>query len=382
MAETKIIVNKHLREPSAITENVFSNKMSVNKYGEGKHEYLREGEIVICNNVNDPGLFIMTESANTENPGKVINITSGENIKLSSAYTESTASGEALKLTSADTVAQAFGKVSKQIKDALENAMPNTGEGLEIVTDPETGEKQLNVAFDHYTLLLKDGRLCVNTEIIEPGSGGTTYIPGYLIAIDPITHEISVTGVTPELYATDEDLQQAVLDAVLESKEYVDGKGFTTANEVAEAIAEAQIQAIEESKSYADDKLTEAKEYTDEQISGVSSAITSIEGQVASADTKIAELNEKVDNLDPSAIELVSSQVVTETEPFIGLDGKEHPAGIYLVLAFGKNGVPSSYSYSDIAELIHMGEAYMTAEEYEALGDDVDPNTTYYIYED
>ncbi len=117
MADTKIVVNKHYRNPGDINVNSFTTLKLVNKYGLGKDEVLREGEIILCNDSETPGIFMITESASTLNPGKVINITSGENIKLSSAYTESQEEGSGLTLTTADTVADAFGKVEKHLSD-------------------------------------------------------------------------------------------------------------------------------------------------------------------------------------------------------------------------------------------------------------------------
>ena len=117
MADNKIVVNKHYRNPSQITVKSFSTLHAVNRYGLDTDEVYREGEIVLCNSEENPGIYMMTASASTLNPGKVINITSGENIKLSSAYTESQEEGSGLTLTSADTMADAFGKVEKHLSD-------------------------------------------------------------------------------------------------------------------------------------------------------------------------------------------------------------------------------------------------------------------------
>ena len=430
MADKKIIVNKHFRKPSEINQSVFSNLKKINKYGPGLHEYMREGEIVICNNDKDPGLYIMTESASTENPGRVINITSGENIKLSSAYSESNKTGEELELSSADTVAQAFGKVSKQVKEALENAMPRTGEALRVVVNEETGEKVLHVQYDDYTIILNDGnKLQVNTDVISGGEGGSIiYTPGNLISINPTTHAISVTGVTPELYATKQEVaelesattsaltatQNMIESAKTEVINYVDGKGYAVEEDVAEAIAEAQISAAENAYNSAttyvnsqgfvkgpdvDAALTESKAYTDEAVEGlrndldqlsssVTENISAISEQITADEEEVAqalgELEAKIDSIDPSSIELKSTTVSSFTETFIGLDGEEHPAGVYMILEFGKPDGESTYSYSNVSELFNQGDQYLTESEYEALVDagQVDPNVTYYTYED
>ena len=117
MADSKIVVNKHYRNPNDINERSFSTIKLVNYYGLNKDELCREGEIILCNSEENPGVYMMTESASTLNPGKVINITSGEYVRLSSAYTESQESGSALTLSSADTVADAMGKVEKHLND-------------------------------------------------------------------------------------------------------------------------------------------------------------------------------------------------------------------------------------------------------------------------
>ena len=236
MSEGRIIVNKHFSNSSAITEDVFTKKSN----------QLREGEIVISNDPEEPGIFIMTHnSGNT--PGEVVNLNSAKNVKLSQDYSEP---GEASEVQSGDTIDTAVGKLSKQIKDVAENAMPNIGGGLKI--EVSAGTKILSVKYDGETIVI---------------------------------------GPNGELKA-------------------VNGGG-----------GEAKLQY---------------------------------------------------------------SSVETHTTPFIGLDGDEHPAGIYLVLGFGPDGGTITYSYSDISALVNIDDVYLTEEEYQELVDEgtVDPNVTYYTYED
>ena len=158
MSEGRIIVNKHFPSSSAITENSFTRR---SRRVDGGFEKLREGEIIISNEPGDSGIFIMTHD------NQVIRINSGKNVKLSSDYKESTETGAALEVVSGDTLDIATGKLSKQIKDVAENAMPNIGDGLKI---EETGDtKVLSANFDNYTIIVdQNGKLKVDTSVIAP----------------------------------------------------------------------------------------------------------------------------------------------------------------------------------------------------------------------
>lgn len=421
MADTKIIVNKHYRRPSDINQSVFSNQKKINKYGLGEDEYLREGEIVICNNKDNPGLYIMTESASTENPGKVINITSAENIKLSSGYTESPETGAALELASGDTIDEAFGKVSKQVKEALENAMPNVGDGLKVDTAGD-GTKTLKADIDNYTILSDNGTLKINPSIIGGGGGSSViYTPGEYISIDPVNNSINVTGITPDDYATKQELSDEaasimndVVEAIADSEEhvtsaltsYIDAQGFANGEEVDRKIEEASTAITEvestlrseidnvsaETQNQISSAILESKGYTDNKVTELSNRITGelnefeqdFEESQAVITSAITELQEEVRNIDPSAIELKGTTITSCTESFIGLDGQMHEPGVYMILEFGKPDGESTYSYSDVSELFSRGSVYLTESEYEELleNEQVDPNVTYYTYED
>lgn len=159
MSETKIVVNKHFRNPASITGDVFAVG------GSARGGYFAEGEIVICSNVDNPGLYLMTGVTGMTHHGNVINITSGEFIRLSSAYTESQGEGSALVVHTGDTIDVAVGKIVKRVNDISSHLMPNTGEGLIVSNDT------LSVNFDHNTIILDEDRhwLKVNPEIIQHG---------------------------------------------------------------------------------------------------------------------------------------------------------------------------------------------------------------------
>ena len=157
MSDSKIIVNKHFRNTSEITEDVFTT-------GGTMSGYFAEGEIVIGSNPDDPGLYIMTGVPNHNSHGKVVKITGAENIRLSSAYTESTGSGEETVVHSGDTIESAIGKVVKQVKDATEHVMPNVGDGLIVQDDT------LKVNFDPNTLGINEHN---KLTVIGGGSGSS-----------------------------------------------------------------------------------------------------------------------------------------------------------------------------------------------------------------
>lgn len=447
MADSKVIINKHYSNPASIDASVFSTKRKINQYGVGKDEVLREGEIVLCNDENNPGIYMMTHSASTENPGKVINMTSGENIKLSPAYEESQGTGSDLELTGNDSVAQAFGKTSKRVAD-IEEKVHDIEESMQDVLTPGSGVSidngVISVLIDNTTVkFTPDGKLYA----VGGGGGGQggTYIPGSYIAIDS-DNVISVTGITPSDYAIASSVTEAISSALNEAKTYAEGKAGDaetaaksyTDTEVggAKSYADGKASAAESAaKSYAEDKANAAKAdavseiegkgyQTESQVRGivedaigdidiseVVSAITEgdqetlaaakdyTDGKAQTLQTGLDELNEKVDNLDPSAIELITAYTVTITTPgeYDWQDGKVHDSGetgVFLVMVFGKPGQPDTYtySYSDVTSLFN-NELFLTEQEYETLTEEgevvidgvthtYDPNKMYYTYEE
>lgn len=448
MADSKVIINKHYSNPASIDASVFSTKRKINQYGVGKDEVLREGEIVLCNDENNPGIYMMTHSASTENPGKVINMTSGENIKLSPEYEESQGTGSELELTGNDSVAQAFGKTSKRIAD-VEEKVHDIEESMQDVLTPGSGVSidngVISVLIDNTTIkFTPDGKL-YSVGGGGGSQGGGTYIPGSYIAIDA-DNVISVTGITPSDYAIASSVTEAIGTALNEAKTYAEGKANDaesaaksyTDTEVAGAktYADGKASAAESAaKTYAEEKANAAKadavsevegkgyqtegqvrEIVEDAIGGIDisevlSAITEgdqatlqsakdyTDGKVETVQTGLDELNDKVDHLDPSSIELITAYTVTITTPgeYDWQDGKVHDSGetgVFLVMVFGKPGQPDTYtySYSDVTSLFN-NELFLTEAEYETLTEEgeveidgvihtYDPNKMYYTYEE
>ena len=135
MSETKIVVNKHFKDPTKITSDVFAVG------GSAKGGYFAEGEIVICSDVNNPSLYLMTGVTGLTHHGNVINVTSGEFIRLSSAYTESQGEGPALIVHTGDTIDVAVGKIVKRVNDTHNGAIQSISiDGTEL--DGDTGSTQ------------------------------------------------------------------------------------------------------------------------------------------------------------------------------------------------------------------------------------------------
>lgn len=111
--ESKLIINKHYRNASSITEDVFSKSKN---YDEENPELFREGEIVISNEKNNPGIFIYTadEEVIAGPNGEVINVTSPEHIHLTSGYTKFT--GDTPVIVSGDTIEDVVGKIDKKLE--------------------------------------------------------------------------------------------------------------------------------------------------------------------------------------------------------------------------------------------------------------------------
>ena len=450
MADTKVIINKHYSSPASIDASVFSTKRKINQYGVGKDEVLREGEIVLCNDENNPGIYMMTHSASTENPGKVINMTSGENIKLSPAYEESQGTGAELELTGNDSVAQAFGKTSKRIAD-VEEKVHDIEESMQDVLTPGSGVSidngVVSVLIDNTTIkFTPDGKL-YSVGGGGGSQGGGSYIPGAYIAINE-DNVISVTGITPSEYAIASSVTEAISSALTEAKNYAEGKA-NDAESAAKTYAEGKAADAESAaKQYTDQKvqgivdqtyvdtaiagaktevlgevdsrgyqtqaqvtglIDEAIEHIDTQeimdaiatgdTTTLNSAKTYTDGEVQTLQGELDELNDKVDNMDPSSIELITAYTETILNPgdYEWKDGKVHDSGetgVFLVMVFGKSGHPETYtySYSNVTSLF-SNELFLTEDQYETLVTEqqvvidgvthyYDPNKMYYTVEE
>ena len=96
----KTIYNKNVANPSDITASVFSSD-----------EQLKYGEIVLCNNINEPGIYIFTKSDNGET--KIQKMNSVDNIILKQDVDPS-ASGP---VANGDTLYKMVSKFQAQIND-------------------------------------------------------------------------------------------------------------------------------------------------------------------------------------------------------------------------------------------------------------------------
>ena len=109
---SKLVINKHYRKASDINENSFSREKD---YNQDNPQLFREGEVIISNEDENPGLYIITAGKNdtgyTGQGARVINITSPDIVRLTSEYTKS--SEENPKVVGGDTVQSAIGKIEK-----------------------------------------------------------------------------------------------------------------------------------------------------------------------------------------------------------------------------------------------------------------------------
>ena len=416
----KIISNKHYSEPSAIT---------LSKFSETPYKF---GEIIVCNSAENPGLYILTDGAQES---AVINATSGEYIKLK-GFVVPDGDIAQIHLSEDDTVSAALGKVVRLIQDARDNAMPPLGGGL----SDENGV--LSVLVDNTTIkLTPDGKLYSVGGGGSQGGGGT-YIPGAYIAIDG-DNVISVTGITPDSYATKAELADYakkseieetyakkselnglattsdVEAGVQEAKDYANDNFATTAfvetyveehagggadpaainaEKERAMAAEAELQeGINQLSGTVSDLADDVDERFDEVIeiaTATTQAIETLNGRVDENESDIEELKQTVAGLDPSSMTLISTNVLTSAEPF-EVDGVEYEAGTYLVMTFGVEGDESTYktSYSNISPIISAGKEYMTEAQYNTLVEEgevtidgrtvvFDPNVDYYTFED
>lgn len=411
MAETpkSIIVNKHRSEKSAITESLFT--------GPGDYKL---GELVICNDKNDPGIYILVRDGANDTP---INVTSAEHIKLA-GYVKPDGAGS-YELSQDDTVSEAFGKVVKLIEQSGGQSMPNTGDALSV------DNEALNVRFDNYTIKLNsDNKLYVDTTVVGGGGGegGIIYTPGRYIAISG--SEISVTGITPDAYATKAELAgyattaelqtyatkseleglataSDVAAGVQEAKDYVDGQEFATTGFVETYVAEHggggggdptalnnEIARATSAETALGNRIDQLAETVNDNATATTETLEAIDGRVGANESAISELQQTVSGLDPSSMTLIGTNVITETQPF-EVDGVEYEAGTYLVMTFGVEGDETTYrtSYSNISPIISAGKEYLTEAQYATLVEEgevevdgrtiiFDPNVDYYTFED
>ena len=96
----KIVYNKNVANPSDVTDRIFSSD-----------EQLKYGEIVLCNNINEPGIYIFTKSDDGET--KIQKMNSVDNIILKQDVDPS-ASGP---VANGDTLYKMVSKFQNQIDD-------------------------------------------------------------------------------------------------------------------------------------------------------------------------------------------------------------------------------------------------------------------------
>ena len=98
MAKTNY--NKHVAKPSEVTASVFSNE-----------ENLRYGEIVLCNSIDEPGIYIFTKNDGGET--KIQKVNSVENIVLDAAID----TGATDPIVAGDTLYEMVSKLQTQINE-------------------------------------------------------------------------------------------------------------------------------------------------------------------------------------------------------------------------------------------------------------------------
>lgn len=186
---SKLVINKHYRSASSITENSFFDEGFDETHPNHNGELLKEGEIVISNEQENPGLFIFTagpeDDGFTGTGGKVINVTSPEYSHLSSAYTKS--QEEAPIISSGDSVEAAIGKIDRKFDKQTEYIAGITGQlqtlssAITIVdTDLQQSKESLQNQITAETVARenRDNELneliSANTESISEISGATS----------------------------------------------------------------------------------------------------------------------------------------------------------------------------------------------------------------
>lgn len=122
-------------------------------------------------------------------------------------------------------------------------------------------EGKLDVLVDDATIKVNPttGKLYA----IGGGEGGATYSPGQYIEIE--NNVISVTGITPDEYATKAELSSASSATLQAAKDFVAGEDFAKADDVQDALDELVEYTTTAITAAQDATLAEAKEYVDGQ---------------------------------------------------------------------------------------------------------------------
>lgn len=123
MAEFKdgrVILNKHYNNPNKINKSAFSDDIIKDIQNPQNSEIVREGELIICTDNNNPGIYIYTASeldanGNISKEGKIVRLTSPDSIKLTSAYVMSNLETKDLKVVSGQTLEEAISILDKLI---------------------------------------------------------------------------------------------------------------------------------------------------------------------------------------------------------------------------------------------------------------------------
>ncbi len=176
---SKLIINKHYRKASDVNEQSFSREKD---YNTDKPELFREGEIIISNEDENPGLFIHTAGKNdtgyTGTGGRVINITSPDVVRLTSGYTKS--DEENPQVHAGDTVQVAIGKIEKIFDGQSEriDAAYNMAQRAIDGTAEEINAMKVTLSAETTARQVADSNLAEsiasNTESIAELSGATS----------------------------------------------------------------------------------------------------------------------------------------------------------------------------------------------------------------
>ena len=219
-------------------------------------------------------------------------------------------------LHSANTAIEAETSRAQSDETALESEIESALTESKSYADSKVGELdgdgltfengKLNVLVDGTTIIVDNETNKLH--VIGGGGSGSTYIPGQYIKIE--NDVISVTGITPDDYATKEELEDKVdasavtaeiasaMDAETARTEnaYVKPEvleDYATKDYVEDAVAGAISSVTEDvfTKEEINDKLAEnlqaSKDYTDEEITGVAGAVESEAARALSAETEL-----------------------------------------------------------------------------------------------
>lgn len=254
-------------------------------------------------------------------------------------------------------------EVRTELDEAIDAAADYTDEQVSALTAAIEGKQDafetggalqlengiLSVLVDGTTIKIDENTNKLH--VIGGGSGSTQYIPGQYISIEDDV--ISVTGITPDEYATKQELEVATeetrIGAIVAATAWTVNQGYAKEEDVIDTVAdllqkidEAEANAITASSQFATEYVDGKVEEVNEEMEGLVGEIgmeisraTGVEaelaGKLTSVETGLTEANAQIAEISAATEDVatktwVSEQVNAEEQRAMGVEGELYSA--------------------------------------------------------